>query len=111
MSTLHACIESKRPLHSVLATPRLMPSTGQRDPPMVSAQGILPSTTNVMPVPSKARDFVSQGRVHPSPHCCLACLSIPTHKDPKGEIGETRVMHLLYLNPLDGPWHSLSPWL
>lgn len=38
---------------------------------MVSTQGILPSTTNVMPVPSKARDFVSQGRVHLSPHCCL----------------------------------------
>lgn len=44
VSTLDACIESKWPLNPILTIPKLMPSTGQRDPPMVSAQGILPST-------------------------------------------------------------------
>lgn len=65
---------------------------------MVSAQGILLSTPlpHVRPVPSKARDFVSQGRVHPYIHCCLACLSVPTHRDPKGGNGETRITPLFY---------------
>lgn len=44
MSTLDPWVESKWPLNSVLAIPRLMPSPGQKDPPMVSAQSILPPT-------------------------------------------------------------------
>lgn len=67
MSTLGACVERKRPLNPVLAIPRLMPSTGQRDPPMVSAQGILPSTPRDACNPLKPETLFHKAGCTPTP--------------------------------------------
>lgn len=70
-----------------------------------------PSYPHVMPVPSKARDFVSQGRVHPiSIAAWLACQLLYT-RTPREGIGKQGLNPCFILNPLDGLWHSLSPWL